>query len=163
MSENPRLTVTLHQEQDFQFRVHFDGTAIADLLTDESEPLGQGLGPSPSLMLTTAIANCLSASLLFALRKFKNQPGPLVTTATTELVRNEQGRLRVGHVQVDIQLAEAAAAHASLERILAQFENFCTVTESVRHGVDVAVSIRDAEGVQLHGIARLGAASNADG
>ncbi|MGX5730206.1 OsmC family protein [Pseudoxanthomonas beigongshangi] len=155
MSENPRLTVTLHQEQDFQFRVRFDGTAIPELLTDESEPLGQGAGPSPALMLTTAIANCLSASLLFAMRKFRNQPGPLVTTATTELVRNEQGRLRIGHVQVDIQLAEAAEAHQSLDRLLAQFENFCTVTESVRHGVDVSVSVRDADGVQLHGSAAV--------
>lgn len=158
MPENPRLTVTLHQEQDFQFRVSFDGTAIPELMTDESAPLGQGAGPSPTLMLTTAIANCLSASLLFAMRKFHNQPGPLVTRATTELVRNEQGRLRVGQVQVEIQLAEAAATHASLERILAQFENFCTVTESVRHGVDVSVSIRDADGVQVHGAARLDAA-----
>ncbi len=158
MSDLPKLTVTLHQEQDFQFRVSFDGTAIPELLTDESEPLGQGAGPSPVLMLTTAIANCLSASLLFALRKFRNAPGPLVTRATTELVRNEHGRLRVGHVQVDIQLAEAAAAHASIERILAQFQDFCTVTESVRQGVSVDVSVRDAEGVTLHGSTRITAA-----
>ncbi len=149
------LSVTLHQEQDFQFRVSFDGTAIADLHTDESEPLGQGSGPSPALMLTTAIANCLSASLLFALRKFHNTPGPLVTTATTELIRNEHGRLRVGHVQVEVQLAEAAAAHASIERVLGQFQDFCTVTESVRHGVTVDVSVRDAEGVTLLGTTRL--------
>lgn len=155
MSENTTLTVTLHQEQDFQFRVSFDGTAIPELLTDEAEPLGQGAGPSPALMLTTAIANCLSASLLFALRKFRNQPGPLVTVATTELRRNEQGRLRIGHVQVEIRLAEAAAAYGSLERLLAQFEDFCTVTESVRHGVEVSVSVRDADGVQLHGATRL--------
>lgn len=69
-------------------------------------------------------------------------------------MRNEQGRLRVGHIHADIQLAEAGTAHASLERILAQFENFCVVTESVRHGVEVSVSITDADGVQLHGAAR---------
>ena len=47
-----------------------------------------------------------------------------------------------------------AVAHASLERILAQFENFCVVTESVRHGIEVSVCITDADGVQLHGTAR---------
>ena len=102
----------------------------------------------------SAVANCLSASLLFALRKFRNTPGRLVTHATAALVRNEQGRLRVGHIHADIQLAEAGTAHASLERILAQFENFCVVTESVRHGIEVSVSITDADGVQLHGTAR---------
>jgi hypothetical protein len=61
----------------------------------------------------------------------------------------------VGHIHADIRLAEAGAAHASLERILAQFENFCVVTESVRHGIDVSVSITDADGVQLHGTARM--------
>lgn len=154
MSDTQRIRLTLEQEDDYAFRIRFDETTIADLMTDEPPPLGQGDGPNPTRLLLSAVANCLSASLLFALRKFKNTPGKLVTHATAELVRNEQGRLRVGHIHADIRLAEAGAAHASLERILAQFENFCVVTESVRHGIDVSVSITDADGVQLHGTAR---------
>jgi len=154
MSESPRISLTLEQEDDYAFRIRFDEATIADLMTDEPPPLGKGEGPNPSRLLLSAVANCLSASLLFALRKFKNTPGKLVTHATADLVRNEQGRLRVGHIHADIRLAEAGAAHASLERILAQFENFCVVTESVRHGIDVSVSVTDAEGVQLHGTAR---------
>lgn len=156
MSETQTLRLTLEQEDDYAFRIHFDETGIPDLLTDEPEPLGAGAGPNPTRLLLSAVANCLSASLLFALRKFKNTPGRLVTTATAELVRNEQGRLRVGHIHADVRLAEAGAAHQSLERILAQFENFCVVTESVREGIDVSVSITDAEGVQLHGATRMG-------
>ena len=144
----------MQQESDFVFRIAFDDTGIPDLFTDEPPPLGGNSGPNPSRMLLAAVANCLSASLLFALRKFKNTPGKLVTHATAELARNEQGRLRVEHIHADIRLAEAGAAHASLERILAQFENFCVVTESVRHGIEVSVSITDADGVQLHGTAR---------
>ncbi len=153
MSETEEISVTLEQEQDYSFRVRFDDTTLADLLTDEPEPLGHGAGPNPTRMLAVAIANCLSASLLFALRKFRNQPGPLKTRARASLQRNEHGRLRVGHVQVDILLSEGAEAHASLPRILAQFEDFCVVTESVRQGIDVSVSITDAMGVQLHGTA----------
>ena len=159
MSETQTLRLTLEQESDYAFRIHFDETDIPDLLTDEPEPLGKGEGPNPTRLLLSAVANCLSASLLFALRKFKNSPGKLVTQATAELVRNEQGRLRVGHIHADIRLAEAGAAHASLERILAQFENFCVVTESVREGIDVSVSITDADGVQLHGAARTAASA----
>lgn len=154
MSESQTVSITLEQEDDYAFRIRFDDTTLAELMTDEPEPLGKGEGPNPTRLLVSAVANCLSASLLFALRKFKNSPGKLVTHATAELVRNEQGRLRVGHIHADIRLAEAGTAHASLERILAQFENFCVVTESVRHGIDVSVSITDADGVQLHGTAR---------
>ena len=154
MSDPQRIRLTLEQEDDYAFRILFDETTIADLMTDEPAPLGKGEGPNPTRLLAAAVANCLSASLLFALRKFKNTPGKLVTHATAELARNEQGRLRVEHIHADIRLAEAGAVHASLERILAQFENFCVVTESVRHGVDVSVSITDADGVQLHGTAR---------
>ena len=154
MNTDTPIRVTLEQQDDYAFRVSFDDTALAPLLTDEPAPLGHDGGPNPSRMLLAAIANCMAASLLFALRKFRNTPGRLVTHATAELVRNEQGRLRVGHIHADIQLAEAGTAHASLERILAQFENFCVVTESVRHGIEVSVSITDADGVQLHGTAR---------
>ncbi len=154
MSASSTLRITLEQEDDYAFRIRFDETAIADLLTDEPEPLGRGEGPNPTRLLLSAVANCLSASLLFALRKFKNTPGKLVTHATAELARNEQGRLRVEHIHADIRLAEAGAAHASLERVLAQFENFCVVTESVRHGVEVSVGVTDADGVQLHGSVR---------
>ena len=157
MSDTQTIRLTLEQEDDYAFRIRFDDTTIADLMTDEPEPLGKGEGPNPTRLLLSAVANCLSASLLFALRKFKNSPGKLVTHASAELVRNEQGRLRVGHIHADIRLAEAGTAHASLERILAQFENFCVVTESVRHGIDVSVSITDAEGLQLHGTARTDA------
>lgn len=157
MSDTQTIRLTLEQEDDYAFRIRFDETTIADLLTDEPAPLGKGEGPNPTRLLLSAVANCLSASLLFALRKFKNTPGKLVTQATADLVRNEQGRLRVGHIHADIRLAEAGTAHASLERILAQFENFCVVTESVRHGVEVSVSITDADGVQLHGAARTSA------
>ncbi len=160
MSDSQTIRLTLEQEEDYAFRIRFDETTLADLMTDESEPLGKGEGPNPTRLLLSAVANCLSASLLFALRKFKNSPGRLVTHASAELVRNEQGRLRVGYIHADIRLAEAGTAHASLERILAQFENFCVVTESVRHGIDVSVSITDAEGVQLHGAVRTGQAAS---
>ena len=154
MSEDDGIRLLLEQEGPYAFRISFEGTGLEALHSDESAPLGGGAGPNPSHLLLAGVANCLSASLLFALRKFRNTPGRLVTHATAELVRNEQGRLRVGHIHADIQLAEAGTAHASLERILAQFENFCVVTESVRHGIEVSVSITDADGVQLHGTAR---------
>lgn len=147
------FTLTLEQESDYAFRVVFDATPIPDLHTDEPAPLGGDSGPNPSRLLVAAVANCLTASLLFALRKFKNDPGKLVTTATATLDRNAEGRLRVSGVRVRMQLAEAAADTQRLERVLSQFEQFCVVTESVRTGVPVEVTVVDATGAVVHGAA----------
>ena len=67
-----------------------------------------------------------------------------------EHARNPQGRLRVGKIAVEITLPEAAADYAGIGRILAQFEQFCTVTESVRAGVAVEVTVKDGTGAVLH-------------
>ncbi len=151
MSDTQSFSVTVQQESDYVFRIQFDETAIPDLLTDEPEPLGGGSGPNPSRLLAAAVANCMSASLLFALRKYKNQPGPITTRATATMGRSEAGRMRVERINAEIQLADRADQHQHLDRILEQFEAFCVVTESVRQGVDVAISVRDVDGTLLHG------------
>jgi organic hydroperoxide reductase OsmC/OhrA len=151
MSETTSFGITVQQESDYVFRIQFDETAMPDLMTDEPAPLGGGSGPNPSRLLAAAVANCMSASLLFALRKYKNQPGPITTKAVATMGRNEAGRMRVDHIDTHIHLAERAEDHQQIERILAQFEGFCVVTESVRHGVNVSIKVSDSEGKLLHG------------
>ena len=143
------FTIELVQQADYRFEVHFDNPAVPLLTTDEAPPLGGDAGPNPARLLTAAVANCLSASLLFALRKFKNDPGALRASATTSLVRSEQNRLRVGRIQVDIHLGVAAAELKLLERALAQFEDFCVVTQSVRAAFPVDVRVLDSAGTVL--------------
>lgn len=141
--------ITLEQVDNFEFRVRFDDTMVPDLIVDEGSPLGGDAGPNPSRLLATAVANCLAASLLFALRKYKNAPGKMGAKARLTMERNEHGRLRITHIDVDLQLAEKAEAFAYLDRVLAQFEDFCIVTQSVRQGIKVDVSIHDGEGTLL--------------
>ncbi|QNK02762.1 OsmC family protein [Dyella telluris] len=141
--------ITLEQVTDYEFRVRFDETPIPDLITDETSPLGGNAGPNPSRMLATAVANCLAASLLFALRKYKNEPGTLGAKARLTLTRNEHGRLRITHIGVDLQLADPAETLEHLDRVLAQFEDFCIVTQSVRQGIKVDVNVHDGAGNAL--------------
>ncbi|AHX11985.1 peroxiredoxin [Dyella jiangningensis] len=141
--------ITLEQVENFEFRVRFDDTAIPDLIVDEGAPLGGDAGPNPSRLLAVAVANCLAASLLFALRKYKNTPGKMGAKARLTLERNEHGRLRIAHIGVDLQLAEKAEVLDYLDRVLAQFEDFCIVTQSVRQGIKVDVSVLDGEGNRL--------------
>jgi organic hydroperoxide reductase OsmC/OhrA len=143
------FTIELVQQADYRFEARFDNPALPRLVTDEPAPLGHDAGPNPTRLLGTAVANCLAASLLFSMRKFKNTPDPIRALATVSLQRNEQKRLRVSRMVVDLHLGVPAAAIGMLDRILAQFEDFCVVTQSVRQAFPVDVRVFDGEGVLL--------------
>ncbi len=149
MSDTQQFSLSLEQVDDYEFRVRFDDTPVPELITDESAPLGGDAGPNPSRLLAASVANCLAASLLFALRKFKNAPGTLRATATTTLARNDDRRWRVQQVQVDLRLSDDAGSFEHLDRILEQFEDFCVVTQSVREGIDVQIQVHDGQGQKL--------------
>ena len=142
--------IELVQQSDYRFEVRFDDPHIPPLFTDETAPLGGNTGPSPVRLLAAAVANCLAASLLFAMRKFKNEPGPLRAVATVQMARNPQNRLRVGRISVDLHLGAVASAITQLDRILAQFEEFCVVTQSVRLAFPVDVRVLDNGDTVLH-------------
>lgn len=142
------VQVTLTQQRDYQFRIEF-GAAVPPLLGDEPAPLGQGSGPSPVQLLAAAVGNCLSDSLLFALRKFKQAPEPLHCEVQATVGRNTDGRLRVLAMQAHLKLGVPAAALEHLDRVLASFEAYCTVTQSVGQGIPIEVQVTDATGARL--------------
>ena len=140
--------VTITQQDNFRFLVEF-GAGIPTLQTDEPAPLGGGEGPSPDQLLMAAVTNCLSASLYFALKKFKQDAGGITTTATARMGRDADKRLRMDEIEVTVRLGKGGGEIEHLDRALAQFEAFCTVTESVRRGIPVAITVEDAQGVRL--------------
>ena len=142
------FTITLDQVQDYEFRVKFDKESMAELLTDEPPPLGQDAGPSPSRLLGAAIGNCLASSLLFCARKARVNLGPVHAEVKLELLRNENRRLRIGRVVVTIDPNLAEADRANAARCLGLFEDFCTVTQSVRDGLDIQVTVKGMEAEQ---------------
>ena len=145
MSEPLKFTLQLEQQQGFEFRVKFDWPEVPDLLLDEPEPLGAKHGPNAARILAAAVANCLSASLLFCMRnKFRQNPGPLRASVTGRLERNERGRVRVGALDVELQLSDKAEEIHHLDRCNEQFEDFCVVTESIRRGIPVGVRVLDS-------------------
>ena len=140
--------VQLRQRQDYQFDIHFGGTVPA-IMGDEPAPLGAGMGPSPMQLLAAAVGNCLSDSLLFALRKFKQAPEPIHTDVVAQVGRNAEGRLRVLQIRAVLNLGVPAAALEHLQRVLDTFEAYCTVTQSVGQGIPVAVEVFDSLQVRL--------------
>ena len=147
MSES-NVRITLRQQQDYQFQVDL-GEGIPPLLADEPAPLGTGQGPSPVQLLAAAVGNCLSDSLLFALRKFKQTPEPLHCTVDAEIGRNEQKRLRVLKMTAALHLGVPASSLEHLDRVLDQFEAYCTVTQSVGQGISIEMQVFDSTGKRL--------------
>jgi uncharacterized OsmC-like protein len=146
MTEHTKIT--LRQERDFRFAIDF-GAGIPELYSDEAPPLGGGTGPTPVQLLGAAVGNCLSDSLLFALRKFHQEPRGITTEVETAVGRNTEGRLRVTQIRVAVRLGAPAAELQHLERALTQFERFCTVAQSVGQGVPVEVTVWDSTGAKL--------------
>lgn len=147
MSEES-IHVQLQQKKDYQFDIHFGGDVPA-VMGDEPAPLGSGQGPSPVQFLAAAVGNCLSDSLLFSLRKFKQSPEPLHCDVHAEVGRNVEGRMRVLGIRAVLTLGVPAASLEHLDRVLGQFETYCTVTQSVGQGIPVSIEVLDALGVRL--------------
>lgn len=140
--------VQLRQQQDYQFHIHF-GEGLPVLMGDEPAPLGKGQGPTPVQLLAAAVGNCLSDSLLFALRKFKQAPEPIQCDVAAEVGRNAENRLRVLSLKAVLTLGVPAAKLEHLDRVLDQFESFCTVASSVSQGIPVTVEVMDSTGKRL--------------
>jgi uncharacterized OsmC-like protein len=138
------FTLELEQIEGYRFRVDFNMEDVDDLMTDEPAPLGESSGPNPSRLLAAAVANCLSASLLFCLQKSRVEGAKVRATIGGRMERNERKRLRVGGFDVRIEVS-GVEDEARLERCLGLFEDFCVVTESVRHGVPVDVEVVTAD------------------
>ncbi len=144
------VTVRLKQLDRYRFEIDFS-PGMPTLQSDEPPPLGESAGPAPSHLLAAAVGNCLSASLAFAFSKFKQDPAGLVTVATARMGRNAENRVRIVGVDVHIQLGANGGQLEHLDRILGQFEAFCTVSQSVQTGLPVQVRVTDASGTMLKG------------
>jgi organic hydroperoxide reductase OsmC/OhrA len=144
LREERRLSETtitkLKLLEGYKFRVEFDVDDMPNLIVDELKPIGQGSGPNPTRLLSAAVGNCLSSSLLYCLSKARVRAKNLETTVKTEIGTNEEGRLRVKNLDVQIHLEVEDEDKVRVPRCLEIFENYCTVTPSVRKGIEVNVN-----------------------
>lgn len=144
--ERDTFSVSLELQDGYQFDVDFALAGVPSLRMDEPPPLGAGIGPNPARVLAASVGGCLSASLLFCLRKSRVNVKRLKATVQGRLVRNERGRLRVGAIAVKLDPEIEGEPKGRLDRCKELFEDFCLVTQSVRQGIDVEVEISDSGG-----------------
>jgi uncharacterized OsmC-like protein len=136
-------TVTkLKRIQGYKFKAEFDAEGMPDLIVDEVEPIGESSGPNPSRLLSAAVGHCLSSSLLFCLSKARINAKNLETTIKATRETNEEGRPRIRKLEVEMHLDVDEKDRNRVARCVSIFENYCTVTQSVRKGIEVTVNVK---------------------
>ena len=123
----------------YEFRVKFYNESIPDLMMDEPIPLGKGEHPNAGLILAAAVGNCLCASLAYCLRRSHAEVKSITAEVFTQLDRNEKGRLRIASMRVELH--PEVDDLRKLDRCRDIFEDFCIVTQSVRQGVPIEVTV----------------------
>lgn len=141
--------IQLDRLDGYRFRTQFGLPGVPDLLVDEPPPLGAGAGPNPARLLAAAVGDCLSASLVFCLARSHVEIARLSTKVVGTYRRNERGRLRIGRLDAAIEIDVPGSDPERLKRCLALFEDYCTVTGSVRQGIEVTVTVDDVGGNRL--------------
>ena len=149
MKQESTFTITMEKTGQMQFTTTFDKN-FPDLIFDESERSGgQDEYPNASRILTASIANCLSASFTFCLLKSRVPLDnvKIKAVATTTSQRNEESRWRIPVVKVEL-FPIFEGENPVPENILKRFERcsriyekYCTVTQSIKQGIDIQTSI----------------------
>lgn len=134
------FAIQVEQKDGFEFTVRFDKEQFAELQLDEPPPLGKDAAPNAARVLAAAIGNCLSASLVFCMQRSGLKTQGLRSDVKVQIVRNEQRRLRIGNVAVTLH-PKVPAGTEQLVKCLPIFEDFCTVTQSIRDGIHVDVHV----------------------
>ena len=141
MSER-KIVTKLRLLENYKFKVMHDTDYIPNMLVDEKKPEGEGIGPDPTRLLSTAVGHCMSSSLIFCLKKARIPIRAIETIVSTNLYRNEKGRMRIKSIDIEIDLAVKTQDKIRVNRCLSIFEDYCTVTQSIRKGIEVSLFVR---------------------
>ncbi len=109
-------------------------------LSDEPDPVGDAAGPSTPALLASALGHCLSASLLEALKHAHVEILGYETDAVAVVKPNKEGKPRIERVDVTLR-PRVAQRYPRMQRCEETFENYCTVTQSVKTGVEVRIQV----------------------
>ena len=139
--------VILTLVRGYEFIAEFpDIPGSPPILLDEPQPLSGNRAPNAAALLGAAVGDCLAASLTFGLRKSRATVEGMTANVVTHVTRSEAGRLLISGIDVELVAELAGDAATSVDRCESLLEDFCIVTESVRHGVPVSVSVKARKG-----------------
>jgi uncharacterized OsmC-like protein len=141
--EQRHFRVDLEHTGGYQFtsQAHEDDRRHGEpYVSDEPDPVGAASGPATPALLGSAIAHCLSASLLETLRHAHIPVQDFRAEVDAVVAPNEAGLPRIERVDVVLRPVLVTSSPRS-RRCEEVFENHCTVTASVTQGIPVNVSV----------------------
>ena len=150
MTDEHRFSLEIKNLDEFAFETDFGLDGQHAFLMDEPEPVGRGRGPNAARLLAAAVGKCLSASLVFCLKKAKYPLKELRTFVDTSLSRNELGKMRVSKIVVHIQLELDGIDVSKARRCLSLFEDYCIVSATVKMAIPIQVIVSDTSGNALY-------------
>ncbi len=143
MTEETTTKVNMELIEDMIFKWDLGIPKVGESFIDEMHhEVDDMLGPNPARLLASAILGCLSASFVFCLQKRKLELDNLKAEAEIIIGRNDKKLLRVK--EINVVLTPKTSDPTVLKRIeqcKKFFEQYCTITESVRAGIDVNLNI----------------------
>jgi uncharacterized OsmC-like protein len=141
---NERTTkVKVKLERDMIFKCDLGELKLGDCIIDETNKTGsEMLGPNAAQLLTMAVLGCLTSSYVFCFSKRDFTVKDLEAEAIITIFRNEKGFVRVKKIDVTIiPKIDTPVMRKRAVQCQKMFEQYCTVTASIREGIDVNVKI----------------------
>src|SRR5204862_6741843 len=112
--------------------------------SDHPPPSVQG-APDAAELVSAAVDDSGPTSRITTLDKSCATAESMTKTVVTNVERNEAGKFRISEIDVQLVPQVAGDAPTSRGRYESLLEDFCIVTESVRRGVPVSVSVKARE------------------
>jgi len=138
-----QVKVKLSLEKDMIFKCDLGDLCIKDCIIDETNKIeSEMLGPDASRLLAMAVLGCLSASFIFCFSKRDFTIEDLEAEAIVTIFRNEKGFVRVKKIDVNINPEiKNPEIKKRANQCKKMFEQYCTITASVREGIDINVNV----------------------
>lgn len=135
--------VTLRHAGNYRFdsQAHEDGRLHGKSYpSDEPDPVGEASGPSTPALLGSAVGHCLSAALLESLRHARVEIEGIETEVDAVVHLGDEGLPRIARLEVVLR-PKVQDTGARAQRCAEVFEKHCTVSSSVKQGIDVRVRV----------------------
>ena len=138
-----QVKVKLSLEKDMIFKCDLGDIELKDCIIDETNKNeSEMLGPNASRLLAMAVLGCLNASFIFCLSKRDFTIENLEAEAIVTIFRNEKGFVRIKKIDVNIKpQLDSPEIRKRADICKKMFEQYCTVTASVREGIEVNVDV----------------------
>ena len=141
--EERTIKVKVNLERDMIFKCDLGEITLGDCLIDETNKNeSEMLGPNAAYLLAMAVLGCLSSSYIFCFRKRDFTVKDLEAEAIVTIFRNEKGFVRVKKIDVNINpTIDSPDMRKRAVQCRKMFERYCTITATIREGIDVNVNV----------------------